>query len=184
MRPDGIPVLVSRCLLGEACRWDGCSKPAPAVFAALGDLEARVRWIPVCPETDGGLPTPREPCEIVPGRTAGDVLEGRGRVAARTGCDCTTPYVEGARRALEAARAAGARAALLKARSPSCSPCGVYDGRFSGRIVPGRGVTAELLARSGLAVFSEESPQALRTFIEALPEYAPKPCAPSPAPLK
>ena len=184
MAPNGIAVLVSRCLLGEPCRWDGRSKPAPAVFAALGGLEARVRWIPVCPETDAGLSTPREPCEIEPGRTAGDVLEGRGRVAARSGRDCTVPYVEGARRALTAARAAGARAALLKARSPSCSPGGVCDGRFCGRIVPGRGVTAELLARSGLAVFSEESPEALRAFIEALPESASKPCATYPAPLK
>lgn len=184
MASGGIPVLVSRCLLGEPCRWDGRSKPAPAVFAALSGLEARVRWITVCPETDGGLSTPRPPCEIEPGRTAGNVLEGRGRVASQEGRDCTAPYVEGARRALEAARVAGARAALLKARSPSCSPCGVYDGRFSGRIVPGRGVTAELLARSGLAVFSEESPEALRAFIEALPECAPKPCAASPAPLK
>lgn len=184
MNPDGIPVLVSRCLLGEACRWDGRSKPAPAVFAALGGLEARVRWIPVCPETDGGLPTPRPPCEIEYGRTAGDVLDGRGRIATRPGRDCTAPYVEGARRALTAARSSGARVALLKARSPSCSPGGVYDGRFCGRIVPGRGVTAELLARSGLAVFSEESPEALRAFIEARPESAPKTCAASRAPLK
>lgn len=166
MTKDGIPVLVSRCLLGEPCRWDGRSKPAPAAFEALGALARRVRWIPVCPETAGGLPTPRAPCEIEPGAAAADVLEGRARVLCAEGGDCTAPYVEGARRTLEAARAARARAALLKARSPSCSPAGVYDGRFDGRLVPGRGVAAELLARAGVELVSEEEPERLRALLE------------------
>lgn len=147
-----VPVLVSRCLTGEPCRYDGRAKPAvTSRFPA-----DRVRWITVCPEKDGGLPVPRPPCEIEAGATAADVLAGRARVLTREGREATREYVRGALLACEAALATGAKLALLKARSPSCSPCGVYDGSFSGTLTPGRGIAAEALDGAGLGLFSEE----------------------------
>lgn len=153
-----LPVIVSRCLIGGRCRYDGRVKPSIAPkLAGLGLPEGAVRWVPVCPEVDGGLPVPRPPCEIEPGCTAADVLEGRARIVSVEGRDCTGPYSAGADAALAAARSSGAAVALLKARSPACGSCGVYDGTFSGRLVPGRGIAAERLARAGLQIFSEEA---------------------------
>lgn len=153
-----IPVLISRCLLGECCRYSGVAKPSIVPkLAEAGIAPGSVRFIPVCPEVEGGLPVPRPPCEIEPGTQAEDVLCGRARILSSCGSDCSAPYVRGARAALAAAERSGARIALLKARSPACSPQGVYDGSFSGRLVPGRGIAAELLASRGIALFSEET---------------------------
>ena len=109
----------------------------------------------VCPEVDGGLGTPRPAAEITGGDGA-DVLAGRARVVTRDGRDVTEAYVAGARRALEAARAAGAETAILKARSPSCGKGAVYDGSFSRALQSGDGVTAALLAKSGIRVVTDE----------------------------
>lgn len=158
-----LPVLVSRCLTGAPCRYDGRAKPA--VTARFSP--DRIRWIAVCPESDGGLPTPRPPCEIERGHGAAEVLEGRARVLTRSGHEATAEYVRGARMALRAAGEAGATLALLKARSPSCSPCGVYDGTFTGTLAEGRGIAAEALAGGGLRLFSEET---LEAFEEAVSE--------------
>lgn len=154
------PVLVSRCLLGEPCRYDGRAKTAIVARLRAPEVLARIRWIPICPESDGGLPTPRPPCEIEPHGSAEAVLAGRARLVTREGGDATAEYLRGAEVALEAARSSGARRALLKARSPSCSPAGVYDGTFQGKLIPGRGVTAERLARAGLELWSEETLEA------------------------
>lgn len=148
--PDG-PVLVSACLAGRACRFDG-SANADDVVARL---VASGRAVLVCPEVDGGLGTPRPPAEIV-GGTGADVLAGRARVVTRSGRDVTDAYLTGARRALDAARRAGARAAILKARSPSCGKGSIYDGSFSRATRAGDGVTAALLAAHGIEVFTEE----------------------------
>ncbi len=107
--------------------------------------------IPVCPEQLGGLATPRPTAEIS-GGTGADVLEGRAEVRTSSGADVTDNFTRGAREALSIAKAAGAREAILKAKSPSCG-CGlIYDGTFSGRLVEGNGVTAELLIRNGIIV--------------------------------
>lgn len=135
-------LLISACLLGENCRYDGGGNYAPEVEA----LRERFELIPVCPERLGGLPTPRTPSERV-----GE------RVLTRSGEDVTEPFRRGAARALAAARAQGAVRAVLKERSPSCGSGCVYDGTFTGRVVPGRGVAAELLARHGIEVYSEEN---------------------------
>jgi uncharacterized protein YbbK (DUF523 family) len=149
--PGSGPVLVSACLAGRACRYDGSTN--------LDDWVARLvatgRAVLVCPEADGGLPTPRPPAEIV-GGDGDDVLDGRARVVARDGRDVTEAYVRGAEAALEAARRAGARNALLKARSPSCGRGKIYDGSFSGTLVAGDGVTVALLRRHGISVLTEE----------------------------
>lgn len=135
-------LLVSACLLGNPCRYDGASKPREAVRA----LEERgFCLVPVCPEELGGLPTPRPPAE----------LQGE-RVINREGRDVTAEYQAGARAAMEAYVRENCDAAVLKERSPSCGSGWVYDGTFSGRAVPGQGVTVRLLRERGIRVYSEE----------------------------
>ena len=135
-------ILVSRCLLGEPCRYDRKSKPVEALlYLAVNG----VVLVPVCPEVDGGLPTPRPPAEIQPD----------GRVVNREGQDVTAEYRKGAQHALETARKYGCTVAVLKEKSPSCGNCRVYDGSFTGTLIDGQGVTAELLARHGIRVLGE-----------------------------
>jgi len=145
-------ILVSACLVGCRCRYDQGSKPCDAVIALIREGKA----LPVCPEQMGGLPTPRLPAEII-GGDGGDVLDGRARVVNRAGEDVTEQFLAGAREALHMAQAAGATVAVLKERSTSCGSGAVYDGTFSGAVRPGAGVTAALLRRHGLTVFSEEN---------------------------
>jgi uncharacterized protein YbbK (DUF523 family) len=147
----GAPVLVSACLAGRACRFDGTASPDDAVSR----LVAEGRAVLVCPEADGGLGTPRPPAEIV-GGTGADVLAGRARVVTESGADVTEAYLRGARIALAAAQRAGATTAILKARSPSCGRGRVYDGSFSRTLAEGDGVTAALLEANGITVLSDE----------------------------
>lgn len=147
-------VLVSSCLLGKPVRYDGRGAPnGDAVLARWLD-EGRV--VAVCPEVAGGMPVPRPPAEIEPGKDAAAVLAGRARVVATTGEDVTAPFVRGSREALAAAQGRGIRVAVLKEGSPSCGSGYVYDGHFAGRRQPGVGVTAELLRTAGVQVFSEK----------------------------
>ena len=132
-------LLVSACLMGENCKYNGGNNYSPAAEA----LKERFDVLPVCPEQLGGLPTPRVPAERV-----GD------RVLTRDGRDVTGEYQAGAEKALAEARAAGVRYAVLQERSPSCGSGFVYDGTFSGKLIPGQGVTAELLREKGIAVYS------------------------------
>ena len=111
---------------------------------------------------------PRQPCEICPGSTASDVLSGRSKICSCRGDDASDPYVRGAKLAVIAAQTQGAQFALLKARSPSCSPHCIYDGTFSGRLVPGRGIAAQALADVGIELFSEETVEALIDRIRSL----------------
>ncbi|MBQ8893849.1 MAG: DUF523 domain-containing protein [Clostridia bacterium] len=130
--------LVSGCLLGLACRYDGASKPHPK---ALEIADA----VPFCPECMGGLPTPRPPAEI-----RGD------RVINAEGTDVTPQYRKGAEEALRLCRLLGIQKAVLKAKSPSCG-CGlIYDGTFSRTLTPGNGITAALLLQSGVEVITED----------------------------
>ncbi|MGW6202746.1 DUF523 domain-containing protein [Streptomyces sp. NPDC055089] len=140
-------VLVSACLRGVPCRFDGRGRDSAEMTAALGGRAP----VAFCPEVAAGLPTPRRPAEIV-GGDGHDVLDGRARVVDDTGHDVTDAFVDGARRALEAARRAGCTEALLTARSPSCGRGTVYDGTFAGELREGDGVTAALLERHGIAV--------------------------------
>lgn len=134
-------ILVSACLLGVGCRYDGASKPNEKILAWLDRFE----WIPVCPEILGGLPTPRIPAE----RREDGVFTQDGR-------EVTEQYLRGARETLRLAELYGAKVAVLKARSPSCGRDEIYDGTFSRTLVPGQGIAAELLTRAGLTVFTEE----------------------------
>ena len=190
-------IAVSACLLGEACRYDGRSKPCARVseLAGLGyDL------FPVCPEVAGGLPTPRTPCEIVrapwrgskkahtanssapilPANEATRENEGHASWAERergdsascgresneaggdswtildaSGADRTAAYARGAQAELARAKEAGCKLAILKAKSPSCGSKEVYDGTFSGTLVPGWGITAATFRDAGIRVIDE-----------------------------
>ena len=135
-------LLISACLLGEPCRYDGKSRPLPA--ETLARLQSQFELIPVCPETLGGLPTPRVPSE----------LQGE-RVVTADGRDVTAEYTRGAQAALAIAREHGAFAALLKERSPSCGKGEIYDGSFSRTLKTGNGVTAERLLEAGFTVYGE-----------------------------
>lgn len=133
-------VLVSACLLGTPCRYDGKSKADARVLA----LAERYELIPVCPEQLGGLPTPRDPSE----------RQG-ARVVMESGRDVTENYRRGAEAALALCMQHGCKTAVLKEKSPSCG-CGlIYDGTFSHRLVSGDGVTAELLKAHGIKVYGE-----------------------------
>ncbi len=153
--------LISRCLLGEACRFDG--RPLPSLAEKLEALGISLDdAVPICPEVEGGLPTPRTPSEIEPNRSAADVLKGCGAVRMKDGSDATAAYVAGARLACAKAAAAGAAIALLKEKSPSCGSSKIHDGSFSGTLRPGRGVAAEMLSQAGLDVMSESEIERFR----------------------
>ena len=145
-----LPVLVSACLLGKSCRYDGRHNQDDALER---ELRARgERAIPFCPEEHGGLGTPRPPAWIESG-TAGDVVDGRARVVTEDGRDVTQEFLAGARGALAKAREAGARRAYLKERSPSC---GVAKTHVEGRLVDGPGITTQLLKNALLDVSGVE----------------------------
>ena len=133
-------ILVSACLLGVGCRYDGESKPNDAVLALLG----RHTLIPVCGEVMGGLPTPRIPSER------------RGEaVSNAAGQDVTAAYRRGAAEVVRLADLYGARIAIMKERSPACGSGQIYDGTFTHTLTDGWGVTAEALAQHGVAVYGE-----------------------------
>ena len=144
-------ILVSRCLLGHRVRYDG---GASGPFDLLEQWIEEGRVVPLCPEVAGGLPTPRAAAEI-PGGQGGEVLDGTAAVITTDGEDVSAQFLEGARRALELVQKHGIRVAVLKANSPSCGNLLTYDGSFSGVKVSGEGVTAALLKRHGVRVFSE-----------------------------
>ncbi len=141
-------ILISRCLLGEPCRYDGQSRPVPAIQQLE---EAGHVLIPVCPEVAGGLATPRPPAE----------RQKDGRVVNEAGEDVTEAYRKGAELAVTLARKYGCQAAILKAKSPSCGSGTIYDGTFSRSLVSGWGVAAEQLRMLGLTIVDENGWQAL-----------------------
>lgn len=134
-------ILVSACLMGVCCRWDGDTNgPLPE----LEELMKTHNLIPICPEIMGGLPTPRHPAE-----RRGNI------VATRNYTDVTEQFERGAMEALKLAHLYRCKYAILKERSPSCGSGKIYDGTFHGRLVRGDGVTAELLKSYGVTVIGE-----------------------------
>jgi uncharacterized protein YbbK (DUF523 family) len=144
-------ILVSRCLLGHRVRYDG---GASGPFDQLQLWLDEGRVVPLCPEVAGGLPTPRAAAEI-PGGQGAQVLDGQASVITTEGEDVSAQFLSGAFQALELVQQHGIRIAILKANSPSCGNRLTYDGTFSGVKVSGEGVTAALLKRHGVQVFSE-----------------------------
>lgn len=142
-------ILVSACLLGERCKYNGGDNRCRRVMA----LGQKHELIPVCPECLGGLPTPRTPAEIVDGVvTAGD-----GTVVDKE-------FREGAAAALRIARDHGTCLAVLQSRSPSCGAKQVYDGSFSGTLKPGKGVFAQLLSDEGIPAIDVEDLNSITDF--------------------
>lgn len=143
-------MMISGCLMGVECRYDGRGKEAPGVLKMLEGY----RLVPFCPEAAGGLRAPRPPAEIREGDGAA-VLAGKARVLNREGRDCTAEFIRGAEAVLETAREVKPWLVVLKAKSPSCGVGLIYDGSFSGQLKAGDGVTAALLRAHGLQVCSE-----------------------------
>lgn len=133
-------LLISACLLGVACRYDGKSKPLDGIEKLMEKYEL----IPVCAEIMGGLPTPRTPAEI-----SGE------RVITKDGRDITAEYLRGAKEVLRLGKMFGCKKALLKEKSPSCGSGIIHNGRFDGGLIEGSGKTASLLTENKIAVFGE-----------------------------
>ena len=134
------PLLISACLLGRNCKYNGGNNYTPLAEA----LRERYELIPVCPEAFGGLKIPHEPSERV-----GD------RVLSKSGADVTAAFQRGAEKTLALALQHGVKKAVLKERSPSCGCGSIYDGTFTGTVVPGNGVAAELLLSHGVVIYGE-----------------------------
>jgi uncharacterized protein YbbK (DUF523 family) len=160
-----VRVLVSSCLLGERVRYNGAAASSHDIILGAWIDEGRV--VPFCPEVAGGLGVPRPPAEIR-GADGEAVLDARGAVITHAGTDVTANFLDGARKALDAARARGVRVAVLKDGSPSCGSSWIYDGTFSGARQAGRGVTAALLEREGIRVFSERELREAQEYVRTL----------------
>lgn len=146
-------ILVSACLLGVNCKYDGKNNFTQSVLDVLKEKGI----IPVCPEQLGGLTTPRVAAEIVDGDGL-DVLENRAKVLRKDGVDVTRAFIKGAEETLYIARSMNCRQAILKAKSPSCGLGKIYDGSFSNTLRNGDGVTTALLKKNGIQVYVEGDP--------------------------
>lgn len=156
-----VKVLVSSCLIGAPVRYNGTDKKVSHPILERWVQEGRV--VPACPEVLGGLGTPRPPAEVI------HVQRDR-RVVADTGRDVTSEFERGAALAVEQARRNDVSIAVLKDGSPSCGSRWIYDGTFSGSRVSGEGVTAALLRKCGIRVFSEEELEAADAAITEMEE--------------
>ncbi|RDY24132.1 DUF523 domain-containing protein [Romboutsia maritimum] len=144
-------ILVSACLLGINCKYNGDNNNSDKVREYLKDKQ----YIVVCPEQLGGLTTPRNPSEIE--KLDGNaVLKDRSRVMTNENIDTTEQFLRGANETLKIAQLYGCREAILKESSPSCGSNCIHDGTFSGRKISGVGVTTALLKSKGIKVISEK----------------------------
>ncbi len=144
-------ILVSSCLCGEKCKYNGQDNFNEKV-AALCENTPHIK---VCPEVLGGLSTPRVPAEIV-GGTAEDVIKGEAKIYTQKGEDVTDAFIKGANAVIELLNQYTIEKAILKAKSPSCGKGKVYDGSFEGRLSEGNGVTAQMLLNRGIQVITED----------------------------
>lgn len=133
-------ILVSACLAGFPCRYDGKTKGDERIIKLVEEGKA----IPFCPEVEGGLPTPRVPSE-----------QKENRIINKDGVDVTDSYLVGAKKALEICKKNNIKKAILKSKSPSCGTDLIYDGTFSGTLIPGEGVTTKLLRENNIEVIDE-----------------------------
>ncbi|MBD8498582.1 DUF523 domain-containing protein [Paenibacillus arenosi] len=152
-------IMVSSCLAGLEVRYNGTH----CLHDKVKQLVENNQAVTVCPELMGGLPTPREPAEIVNG-DGYDVLNGLAIIRDRAGVDVTAAYMEGAMRTLELAQQLQATFVVLKENSPSCGSSKIYNGKFIGEKIAGNGITAALLKKHGFNVISEDD------FVQMLDE--------------
>ncbi|WP_346844478.1 DUF523 domain-containing protein [uncultured Rothia sp.] len=143
------PIVVSACLAGIPCRYNGKSR----IDKDILDLLARGKAIPLCAEVIGGLPTPRPAAEIV-GGDGNDVLNGTAEVKTVDGKIYTEEFLQGAKQAADIAESYGVQHAILQSLSPSCGCGQIYDGTFTGQVIAGDGVFSAELKQRGIAVKS------------------------------
>ena len=134
-------ILISACLVGDNVKYDGGNNKNPLISKLLEKYEL----VPFCPEVEGGLPIPRHPCEQRGEQVVNDLGE-----------DKTDEFNRGADLALNICLYLKITKAVLKERSPSCGVHSIYDGTFSHKVIDGSGVTAALLKRKGITVYSED----------------------------
>lgn len=134
-------ILVSKCLAGYDCCWDGGTNLVPEIKALVDQGLA----VTACPEVLGGLPTPREPSEIKD-----------SSVVNKAEVDVTAEFKAGAEKALAIYKENNCTCAILKANSPSCGKGTVYNGLFDGGLVTGNGITAQLFLDHGIKVYTEQ----------------------------
>ena len=144
-------ILVSACLLGNKVRYDGKSNIAPLSKMLVNYFNV----IPICPEVDSGMETPREPSEI----------NSSGMVVTKSGKDVTSCFAKGAEIALSIAKRYNVKTAILKDRSPSCGSKFIHDGHFNNTVISGQGKTCELLIKNGIDVIPETL---LQPFLDSL----------------
>ena len=141
-------ILISACLLGENCKYNGGNNADAICAGELAKLRQIYELIAVCPEYLGGLTTPREPAEIC----------SNGRVITKfSGCDVTLEFLSGAQICIDIARENGCKIAVLKERSPSCGSGEIYDGSFTGRLVGGDGIATAALKKLGVRIVGESA---------------------------
>ncbi len=154
-------ILVSACLLGVHCRYDGKCQDIPEFSMKLPKFMEKYNLIPVCPEIMGGLSTPRTPSEIVRGNCAecgsGEGEEAPDKVVSKEGTDVTKQFERGGCEAVHLASLYDCRYAVLKARSPSCGSGQIYDGTFSKTLTKGDGIAAGMLKKQGVRIFNENN---------------------------
>ncbi|WP_105614459.1 DUF523 domain-containing protein [Vallitalea okinawensis] len=139
-------IIVSACLAGVCCRYDGKATEIPAIKKLVDDSQAVI----VCPEELGGLSTPRLKSERIM------AADGEFKVVNEEGEDVTSYFIEGAEKVLEIAQEIEAEFILLKSKSPSCGSHRIYDGTFTGRLIDGQGVCAQILREAGYKVMNEK----------------------------
>ena len=133
-------ILISACLVGDKCKYDGHTNYTPLIK----DLLEKYELVPFCPEVEGGLPTPRKPSE----RKGDKVINNAGK-------DVTRNFQLGAEKALNICKYLNIKIAILKENSPSCGVNQIYDGNFKNKLIKGEGVTTELLRKNGITVYNE-----------------------------
>lgn len=157
-----VKVLISSCLLGNKVRYNASCLSIPD--PELHWLKSNVELVVFCPEVSAGLPTPRAPAEIIAGKGV-DVLDGLASVVGSDGIDVTTQFISGAEKALEFCQNQQIKYAVLAEGSPSCGSSKIYDGTFNGIKIHGSGVTAALLERNGIKVYSQHMITKLRSAL-------------------
>ncbi|MBA5203195.1 DUF523 domain-containing protein [Pectobacterium aroidearum] len=157
-------ILISACLSGFPVRYNGTEKKS--VGGYLAQWRQQERLITFCPELAAGFSTPRPSAEIIPATGGNSVITAGAKVVEATGADVTERYILGAWLALQMAQQHNCRFALLTEGSPSCGSHIIYSGRFDGSQTAGSGVTAELLRRHGIDVFSDREIEQLIERVE------------------
>lgn len=145
-------IIVSACIAGVSCRYDGTSRLNEKILKLVAEKKA----IPLCPEILGGRKIPREPVEIINGNGE-DVLDGKAYVKDKNGNDVTTEILTGVKEFLFTVERLGVKIVILKTKSPTCGSGKIYDGTFSNVLKDGDGVLVAALRQKGIKIYTEEN---------------------------